>query len=122
MIIDLIKMKYGNDIKLLEPSFCEDMSIPDKLRAILHQTNGIQETMFHPKTGEKIVTGWILYSYEEMVRSTNNYKNEYGLQETVFSDDGAGNPYYLLEGKVYEFDPIDNESTFLANSIEEFYR
>ena len=122
MIIDLIKKKYGDDFKLLEPILCEDISIPEKLRNILQQSNGIQETMAHPKTGEKMVIGWILYSHEEMVKATNYYKDEYGLHGTVFSDDGAGNPYYLFEDKIYEFDPIDNESTLLANSIEEFYR
>lgn len=49
--------------------------------------------MVHPKTGEKMVVGWILYSYEEMVKSTNYYKDEYGLRGTL-----------------------------LATSIEEFYR
>ena len=28
----------------------------------------------------------------------------------------------MEKDKIYEFDPIDNESTLLANSIEEFYR
>ena len=40
----------------------------------------------------------------------------------VFSGDGAGNPFYLLDGKVYEFDPIDNESELKADSLEEFYK
>ena len=122
MIIESLKEKYGNNYRLLDPFPCEDNNIPEILRNILHQANGIQETMPHPKTGETIIISWILYSYEEMIKSTDYYKNAYGLSGTVFCDDGAGNPYYLLDGKVYEFDPIDNESTLLAESLEEFYK
>ena len=50
------------------------------------------------------------------------YQNEYGLSGVVFSDDGAGNPFYLFDGKVYEYDPIDNESELIADSLEEFFR
>ena len=121
MIIDLIKEKYGENTKMLEPMVCDDANIPDCLRSILQQSNGIQETMLHPKTGEQIVIGWIVYSYEEMIKSTNLYKEEYCLSGVVFCDDGAGNPFYLLDGKVYEFDPIDNESSLVAGSIEEFF-
>lgn len=45
----------------------------------------------------------------------------YGLSGTVFSDDGAGNPYYIFQDKVYEFDPIDNESVLKADSLEMFF-
>ena len=47
---------------------------------------------------------------------------EYGINGVVFSGDGAGNPFYISDGKIYEFDPIDNESTHKADSLEEFYK
>lgn len=50
-----------------------------------------------------------------------NHRNEYGLSGTVFSDDGAGNPYYILDDMVYEYDPIDNESNLMAETIIEFF-
>ena len=91
------------------------------MREILLKTNGIQETMIHPKTGEPMEIGWIVYSYDEMIRATNYYRNEYGLSGTVFSDDGAGNPYYILDDMVYEYDPIDNKSNLMAETIIEFF-
>ncbi len=69
-----------------------------------------------------MVIGWIVYSYDEIISSTRFYKEEYGLSGVVFYDDGAGNPYYLSEGKVYEFNPIDNENNLKADSLEEFYK
>ena len=121
MIVGLIKKKYGDNIKMLEPIACDDVNIPNCLRGILHQSNGIQETMLHPKTGKQIVIGWIIYPFEEIINITNYYKEEYGLSGVIFCDDGAGNPFYLLDDKVYEFDPIDNESSLVADSIEEFF-
>jgi hypothetical protein len=69
-----------------------------------------------------MVIGWIIYSLDEIVKETKYYKDEYGIDGVVFSSDGAGNPFYLLDGKVYEFDPIDNESELKADSLEEFYK
>lgn len=121
MIIDLIFKKYDGRIKLNNPIVCGDNGIPELLREILQKTNGIQETMIHPKTGEQMEIGWIVYSYDEMIRATNYYRNEYGLSGTVFSDDGAGNPYYILDDKIYEYDPIDNESYLKAKTLIDFF-
>lgn len=121
MIIDLINKKYDRRISLNNPIACEDNSIPELLREILQKTNGIQETMIHPKTGEKMEIGWIVYSYDEIIYATNYYKKEYGLSGTVFSDDGAGNPYYIYDDKIYEYNPIDNESYLKAESLDDFF-
>ena len=43
------------------------------------------------------------------------------LGGTVFSDDGAGNPYYILDGMIYEYDPIDNESYLKAETLIDFF-
>jgi hypothetical protein len=121
MIIDAIKDFYDGMIKLQEPVDCDSYDLPEELKALLSQTNGIQETMVHPKTGEEMVIGWIVYSLDEIKKETQFYKEEYGINGVVFSGDGAGNPYYILDGKIYEFDPIDNESILKADSLEEFY-
>ena len=57
MVIDLIYKKYNGQIKLNNPIVCKDNSIPESLREILLKTNGIQETMIHPKTGEPMEIG-----------------------------------------------------------------
>lgn len=122
MIIDDIRALYNGMIKLQDPVVCDDCDLPEELKSLLKQSNGIQETMIHPKTGEEMVIGWIIYSLDEIVKETKYYKDEYGIDGVVFSGDGAGNPFYLLDGKVYEFDPIDNESELKADSLEEFYK
>ena len=122
MIIDDIKALYNGMIKMQEPVACDNCDLPEELKSLLRQSNGIQETMVHTKTGEEMVIGWIIYSLDEIIRETQYYKEEYGIDGVVFSGDGAGNPFYLLDGKVYEFDPIDNESELKADSLEEFYK
>lgn len=122
MIIDDIRALYNGIIKLQDPVVCDDCDLPEELKSLLKQSNGIQETMVHPKTGDEMVIGWIIYSLDEIIKETQFYKEEYGIDGVVFSGDGAGNPFYLLDGKVYEFDPIDNESELKADSLEEFYK
>ena len=122
MIIDVIADFYDGMIKLQEPVDCDSFDLPKELKELLSQTNGIQEIMVHPQTGEEIVIGWIIYSLDEIKKETQFYKEEYGINGVVFSGDGAGNPYYISDGKIYEFDPIDNESIFKADSLEEFYK
>lgn len=121
MIIERIKELYDGEIELREPNTSVDLKVPEELRSILAEADGILETMTVPKTGEKITVGWILYSYEEMMKETAFFRDEYGIRGTVFADDGAGNPYYILYGKVFQFNPIDNESEPVANSLEEFF-
>lgn len=79
------------------------------------------EVMAIPQKKELIDIGWIIYPYDEMHKETEYYKNEYGINGVVFSGDGAGNPYYLMEGKVYELNSIDNESELKAESFVEFF-
>jgi hypothetical protein len=120
-IIELIDRKYDGNIRLQEPFDCYDDSLPEVLIDILRQSNGINETMIHPKTDEIMEIGWIIYPYDEIRKWSSYYHEEYGLSGVVFSDDGAGNPFYLSDGKVYEFDPIDNESELIADSLADFF-
>lgn len=121
MVIELIKKYYDDNIEFQEPND-SDMQVPDVLKTILAKSDGILETMVIPKTGERITIGWIIYSYDMIQKQTAFYKDEYGIEGTVFSDDGTGNPYYILDGKIFQFDPIDNESEFIADSLEDFYK
>ena len=98
-----------------------DVDLPEQLKSILTNANGIKETMDHPQTGEMMDIAWIIYSYEEIKKWSSYYHDEYGISGVVFSDDGAGNPFYLEDGAVYEFDPIDGESTLKADSFEAFF-
>ncbi len=51
MIIDDIRALYNGMIKLQDPVVCDDCDLPEELKSLLKQSNGIQETMIHPKTG-----------------------------------------------------------------------
>ncbi|MBQ1295195.1 MAG: hypothetical protein IIY21_14220, partial [Clostridiales bacterium] len=73
MIIDVIKDFYNGMIKMQEPVDCDSYDLPEEIKALLSQTNGIQETMILPKTGEEIVIGWIVYSLDEILRETQYY-------------------------------------------------
>ena len=121
MIIELIEAFYNDNIELQEPNL-SDMQIPKELHDILTKSDGIMETMIVPKTGEKVSIGWIIYPYERILEETAFFNDEYGIEGTVFSDDGAGNPYYILDNKIYQFNPIDNESELKADSLEDFYK
>lgn len=120
-MVELIYEKYAGNIRLHEPFECKDIDLEESLKNILAISNGIEETMIHPKTNETMAIAWIVYSYDEMCRETLFYKENYGINGTVFSDDGAGNPYYLFEGKVYQFVVIDGESEFVAETLEIFF-
>lgn len=122
MIIDLIKKQYNGNIMFQKPADCNDPDLPECLKELLLLSDGIKETMTHPNTGENMEIGWIIYSYKEICTATKYYKEEYGIPGIVFSGDGGGNPYYIYDGKVYEFDPIDNESVIKADSFEDFFK
>lgn len=123
MIIELIRNKYEGNVQLHKPFNSRDieLDLDETLKNILVKSNGIEETMINPNTNELMAIAWIVYSYEEICKETSYYKENYGLDGIVFSDDGAGNPYYLFQGKVYQFDEIGEESEFVADSLEEFF-
>ena len=122
MIIGLIRKSYDGNIEFQKPNESYALSVPDVLKSVLSKSDGILETMLVPKNGKRITIGWIIYPYEMIQKETAFFKEEYGIDGTVFSDDGAGNPYYIHDNKIFEFDPIDNESELIAGSLEEFYK
>ncbi len=122
MIIELIRKSYDGNIEFQKPNESYDLSVPDVLKSVLAKSDGILETMLVPKTGKRITIGWIIYPYEMIQKETAFFKEEYGIDGIVFSDDGAGNPYYIHDDKIFQFNPIDNESELIAGSLEEFYK
>jgi hypothetical protein len=122
MIIELIRKSYDGNIEFQKPNESYDLSVPDMLKSVLAKSDGILETMLVPKTGKRITIGWIIYPYEMIQKETAFFKEEYGIDGIVFSDDGAGNPYYIHDNKIFQFNPIDNESELIAGSLEEFYK
>ena len=114
---------YQGNILLYSPykENCPE-NIPETLYEILQVSNGIEETMIEPKTGQEISIAWIVYPYERMMEETDFYKNEYNIEGIVFADDGAGNPYVLKsDGEVAYYNVIDDEETKEADSLEEFF-
>ena len=122
MIIELIRKFYDGNIELQTPNKSDALSVPDVLKSVLAKSDGILETMLVPKTGKRITIGWIIYPYEMIQKETAFFKEEYGIDGIVFSDDGAGNPFYIHDNKIFQFNPIDNESELIAGSLEEFYK
>ena len=127
-MIKLISDKYNGNIILSQPLSKEVAEqaksyLPAELLRILEQSNGIEESMVLPDTGKLEPISWIVYSYEMILEESRYFQETYLLEGVVFSDDGAGNPYYMKEnGKVYYFEAIDAEETLVAESLEVFWR
>ena len=115
MIIELIRRFYDGNIELQTPNKSDALSVPDVLKSVLSKSDGILETMLVPKNGKRITIGWIIYPYEMIQKETAFFKEEYGIDGTVFSDDGAGNPYYIHDNKIFQFNPIDTLSPSRAS-------
>ena len=127
-MITLISDKYNGNIILSQPLSKEvaeqaERYLPAELLRILKQSNGIEESMVLPDTGKLEPISWIVYSYEMILEESRYFRETYLLEGVVFSDDGAGNPYYMKEnGKVYCFEAIDDEEILVAESLEVFWR
>ena len=127
-MITLISDKYNGNIILSQPLSKEVAEqaksyLPAELLRILEQSNGIEESMVLPDTGKLEPISWIVYSYEMILEESRYFQETYLIEGVVFSDDGAGNPYYMKEnGKVYCFEAIDDEEILVAESLEVFWR
>lgn len=124
-MIELISKMYEGNISLCEPLNIGEISnhdIPEELLNLLKQTNGIKETMINPETGMLMEISWIIYSYEEIIVSTSFYRDTYSIEGTVFSDDGADAVYYMnTNGKIYSYDAMGQEETYVADSLLSFF-
>lgn len=124
-MIELISEMYKGSISLQKPLDIGDISnydIPEELINLLKQSNGIKETMDNPDTGRSEEIFWIIYSYEEIIKWTNFYKDTYLIEGIVFSDNGADGVYYVKpNGKIYLYDAICEEETYVADSLQSFF-
>lgn len=115
------------DGKILVMPVCRDADIekdeiPEELYDILKQCDGIKETLTNPITNETEEIAWILYSYKMVLEESRFYKENYQTDGIVFSDDGAGNPYYITnEGKVCCYETVYGEECFVADSLADFF-
>lgn len=125
-MLGLISRKYNGNIILKEPLedlIAEKDFLPIELHNILKQTNGILEGMINPNTGQFEAISWIVYSYNMILEESEFYKDNYSIAGVVFSDDGAGNPYYMKsDAKIYYYEIADAEENLVANSLIEFFK
>ena len=122
-MIDGISALYSGNIQLFPPFEGGLEGVPGELADLLRQSDGLMETMVHPRSGEVIPVGWVIYPGAMMAEETDFYRETYGVEGTVFATDGAGSPYLLKRGgRVVRFDPIDGEETPAAGSLAEFFR
>lgn len=122
--IQAIDRIYEGNILLNAPYEGErPKDIPEEIFAILRVSDGIEETMIHPGTGESLVIERIIYSCEMMREESSFYQEEYGVEGVVFATDGAGDPYILKpDGRVTCLEAAAGEETEAAGSLREFYR
>lgn len=121
-IIEAIIKKYGDDVRLCQPAKKITKLIPKELSNILTESNGIMETMIIPVTNTREDIQWIIYPQNRIVEDTGFYHNQYLIDGVVFSDDGAGNPYYMKSnGEIYLYEAIDGEENMIASSLFDFF-
>ncbi len=90
---------------------------------ILQRCDGVMETMIHPQTGKVIPISWIIYPCSMIAEETAFYRKTRSAEGTVFSSDGAGNPFLLKRnGTVVRFDVIDGTEVPAGRSLSDFYR
>ena len=123
MIIESILISYNENIKLYQPLKDEKYDfLPADLLNVLKVSNGIMETMVHPRTGELLNIGWIIYPIEKILESSEYYQKEYAVDGVVFSDDGAGDPLYIKKNrKVYLLNVIGREEDCIADSLRDLF-
>ena len=127
-IIDAVRNRYAEDFLLREPLDDERYEkakalFPAELAELLHESDGIEETMVIPKTGERVSVYFIVYTFDEIISETETYRADHGGDGVVFSGNGAGGKYVIKpDGKVYFREYYDEEEEFCAGSLLEFFR
>lgn len=123
-LLDRISALYGGNIQLFPPyRGRRPEGLPAELFDLLRRSDGVMETMVHPQASEVIPVSWIICPCLMITEETAFYRETYNAEGTVFSSDGAGNPFLLKsDGTVVRFDAIDGEEVFAARSLSDFYR
>ena len=122
-IIKRISRRYEGDIGLRPPFMGEaELDFPPELLDLLRESNGISETMLHPKTFEPIDIAWVLYPYEQILEGTALLLEDHGVEGWNFADDGADCLYLRkADGSISCYDQLERTETRAAGSLEEFY-
>ncbi len=100
-IIKLIQQIYGDSCQLRSPLNKRQYEkarkiLPVELLEILKISNGINETMPNPNTGNNMVIDRIIYSLAEIESQTNCYLEEYGNEGVIFAGNG-GEGFFILK-------------------------
>lgn len=127
-VINFIQQKYGTLCQLCPPLDEEQYPLakkmlPATLFEILKISNGILEMMSLPNVddGKPFVIDFIIKSFEDMCSETKDLSELYGIDGLVFAGNGAGG-YYIMnpDGRIYLYEPIDEDLELYANDIMEF--
>lgn len=122
-IIQCIRRLYNGNIRLCPPFTGEpEAGFPPELLAVLRESNGVWETMVHPKTGEVLVIARALYPYEQIEEETGFLSRNGGPEGWAFTDNGADCVYLLKkDGTVTCYDSTDGTEKTSAPSLAKFY-
>lgn len=126
--IKLIQQIYGERCRLNAPLdktlLAEaDTILPNELFEILKVSDGIDESMEHPKTGKPMLIGKIIYPFSEIKSQTKVYADTFGGDGTVFSSNGAGGYFIIKEnGKVYLREYPDEDEELYADDIRGYLK
>lgn len=120
-IIEFLTRHYGEEVRLNEPAKSIPKMIPQELAEILIESNGIKEVIKIPDKGLDVEVGWIIYPWEMIIEETEMYRSQYNIDGVVFSNDGAGNPYYMKSnGNIYKYECIYGEEILMASLLLHF--
>lgn len=126
-IIDLIKVKYGENYRLRSPLTKSQYQkaqkqLPKELCDILKVSNGIEEVMVNPNTNKKIVINHIIYTLSEIKTYTDCYSYENDIEGFVFADNGIGDVYVLKpDGSIILYEESYHSETHEADSLWNFF-
>ncbi len=127
-IIKLIQQIYGDSCQLRSPLNKRQYEkarkmLPVELLEILKISNGINETMPNPNTGNNMVIDRIIYSLAEIESQTNCYLGEYGNKGVVFAGNGAGG-FFILKpnGKIFLYEYFDLDEEYYADNLTDYFK
>ena len=126
-IIMHIQRLYGDNCRLCPPLEqaqyeAAGKMLPAPLFEMLKTSNGVEDLLTIPKTGETIAAGWILYPFEEICAETAAYAAIYGADGIVFAGDGAGGAFLLKpDGTVFYKDDYYEDAKLYAESLTVFF-
>lgn len=131
MILDIIKLIqqiYGDSCQLRSPLNKRQYEkarkiLPVELLEILKISNGINETMPNPNTGNNMVIDRIIYSLAEIESQTNCYLEEYGNEGVIFAGNGAGG-FFILKpnGKIFLYEYFDLDEEYYADNLTDYFK